>query len=71
MKMHAIETELFNANGRVDGQTDRQTDRQTDVKKRIIAFPNFANAPKIFHYLLGHTKINDKLRRLLREETIL
>jgi hypothetical protein len=46
-------------------------DRETDMKKRIIAFPNFANAPKTFCYFLDHTKINDKLRRLLREEMIL
>jgi hypothetical protein len=25
---------------------DRQTDRQTDMTKRIVAFRNFANAPK-------------------------
>jgi len=36
--------------GRTDGQTDRrtdgQTDRRTDVTKLIVAFRNFANAPK-------------------------
>jgi hypothetical protein len=32
--------------GRTDGRTDRQTDRQTDMKKLIVAFRNFANAPK-------------------------
>jgi hypothetical protein len=38
----------------VDGRTDRQTDRrkggqtdgQTDMMTLIVAFPNFANAPK-------------------------
>jgi hypothetical protein len=29
-----------------NGQTDRQTDRQTDMTKLIVAFRNFANAPK-------------------------
>ena len=31
---------------RTDGRADRQTDRQTGVKKLIVAFRNFANAPK-------------------------
>ena len=29
-----------------DGRTDRQTDRQTDMMKPVVAFRNFANAPK-------------------------
>jgi hypothetical protein len=29
--------------------TDGQTDRQTDMKKLILAFRNFVNAPKKFH----------------------
>jgi hypothetical protein len=29
-----------------DGQTDGRTDRQTNVTKVIVAFRNFANAPK-------------------------
>ena len=28
-------------------RTDRQTDRQTDMTRRIVAFRNFANAPKM------------------------
>jgi hypothetical protein len=32
---------------RADGRMDRQTDRQTDVRKLIVAFRNFANAPKM------------------------
>jgi hypothetical protein len=36
---------LFHAHEQTDGRTDRQTDRLTDVKKLIIAFRNFANAP--------------------------
>jgi hypothetical protein len=35
--------ELFHAGRR----TDRQTDRQTDMTKLIVAFRNFANAPKV------------------------
>ena len=30
----------------VDGRADWQTDRQTDMTKLIVAFRNFANAPK-------------------------
>jgi hypothetical protein len=33
--------------GRTDRQTDRQTKRQTDMTKLMVAFQNFANAPKI------------------------
>jgi hypothetical protein len=32
--------------GQTDRRTDRQTDRQTDTTKLIVAFRNFANAPK-------------------------
>jgi len=32
--------------GRIEGRTDRWTDRGTDTTKLIIAFCNFANAPK-------------------------
>jgi hypothetical protein len=31
-------------------QTDRQTDRQTDVTKTIVAFHNFAKAPKMIEH---------------------
>jgi len=40
MKIRPVEAELFNA--------DRQTDGQTDMRKLIIGFRNFANAPKIY-----------------------
>ena len=39
MKIHTVGTELFHAEGRTDGQTD--------MTKLIVAFRNFANAPKI------------------------
>ena len=42
MKICAMGVELFHGNG----QTDRQTDRQTVMRKPIIAFRNFAKAPK-------------------------
>ena len=38
MKILPVEAELFYADGR--------TDRRTDMKKLIIAFRNFGNAPK-------------------------
>ena len=39
MKIRSMGAELFHA----DGETDRQTEHQT---KPIVAFRNFANAPK-------------------------
>jgi hypothetical protein len=38
MKIRPVETELFYADGRTDGETD--------MTKLIVAFRNFANAPK-------------------------
>jgi len=38
MKIYSVGAELFRA--------DRQTDGQTDMMKLIVAFHNFANAPK-------------------------
>jgi Fe-S-cluster formation regulator IscX/YfhJ len=38
MKIRPVGAELFHADGR--------TDRQTDMTKLIVAFSNFANAPK-------------------------
>jgi hypothetical protein len=38
MKIRPMEAELVHA--------DRQTDRQTDITKLVVAFRNFANAPK-------------------------
>jgi hypothetical protein len=46
LKIRPVGAELFHADGRIDGQTDRGTDRQTDITKLIVAFRNFANAPK-------------------------
>jgi hypothetical protein len=45
MKMRPVGAELFQANGGTDGQTDRQ-DRWIDMTKLIVAFSQFANAPK-------------------------
>jgi hypothetical protein len=38
MEIRPVEAELFLADGK--------TDRQTDMTKLIVAFRNFANAPK-------------------------
>jgi len=38
MKIRPVRAELFRA--------DRQTDRQTNVPKLLVAFRNFAKAPK-------------------------
>ena len=46
MKICPVEDELLHADGRTDGQTDRQTDKRTYMTKVIVAFRNFANAPK-------------------------
>ena len=43
MKLHSTGAEFFHADGRTDGRT---RDRQTDKMKLIVAFRNFANAPK-------------------------
>jgi len=42
LKIRPVGTELFHA----DRLTYRQTNRQTDMTKLIVAFRNFANAPK-------------------------
>jgi hypothetical protein len=42
MKIRPVGTELFHA----DRQTDRQTEGQTDMTRTIVAFRNFASAPK-------------------------
>jgi len=44
MDILSVVAELFHMDGRTDRQTD--TDRRTDVTKLIVAFRNFANAPK-------------------------
>ena len=35
-------------------RTERETDRQTEMKKAILAFRNFANAPKKVKFPLLH-----------------
>jgi hypothetical protein len=51
MKMWPVGAESFHADGQTEGQTERERererDRQTDMTKLIVAFRNFANAPKI------------------------
>jgi len=42
MEFLPVGAELFLAEGR----TDRRTDRQADMTKLIVAFRNFAKAPK-------------------------
>ena len=42
MEIRAMIAELFHANGRMVGRMDGQT----DMKKWIITFLNFVNAPK-------------------------
>ena len=44
MELGWVEAELFHS----DGRTDRQRDKGTDMTKLIVAFRNFANAPKIW-----------------------
>jgi hypothetical protein len=43
MKIRSVGAKLFHADG--------QTDRQTDMTKLIVAFRNFANAPKSYRIL--------------------
>jgi hypothetical protein len=42
IKIRPMGAELFHA--------DRRTERQTDMTKRIVAFRNFAKAPKNLYY---------------------
>ena len=46
MKILPLVAELFHGDGRKPGQTDRQTDTHTDMTNLIVAFCNFAKAPK-------------------------
>jgi hypothetical protein len=54
MKIRPVTAELFHADGR--------TDRQADMTKLIVAFRNFANAPKnegiLFLWLLWEESVN-------------
>jgi hypothetical protein len=45
MKNRLVGAELFHA----DRRTEEQLDRRTDMTKLIVAFRNFAYAPKIFN----------------------
>jgi hypothetical protein len=40
-----------------DGRTDERTDRPTDMAKLIVAFRNFANAPKNEDHLIQTSAI--------------
>ena len=42
-KIRLMEAELFHANRRTDGRTDERA----DMTELLVAFSNFANAPKI------------------------
>jgi len=53
MKIHPVGTELFHA----DGQTDRRKEGRTDMTKQIVAFRNFANAPKNGVLRLVHVRL--------------
>jgi len=50
MEILPVGTELFHEHGRPERRrnelTDRQTDRQTHITKLLVAFRNFAEAPK-------------------------
>ena len=45
MKIHAVRTEVFHA----DGRKDERTDRQTDITNLIVAFRNFSNSPENYY----------------------
>jgi len=47
MEVHLEGLEFFHVDRQTDRHIDGRTDRQTDVKKLIVAFCNFAKAPKI------------------------
>ena len=50
MKIHPVWAELFHADrregGQKEGRTEGRTDGQRDMTKLIVAFRNFAKAPK-------------------------
>jgi hypothetical protein len=47
MKIRPAGAEMFRADSGTDGRTDGRTGRQTDMTKLMVAFRNFANAPKM------------------------
>ena len=52
MKIHPVGAESLH----VGDRTDRETDKRTEMTRLIIAFRNFANAPK----KCGHSGLNGK-----------
>jgi hypothetical protein len=48
MKICSVGAELFHADGLADGRTDGRTDGHDEL---IVAFLNFANAPKMVQNL--------------------
>jgi hypothetical protein len=62
MKIRPVGTELFHADAQTHRQAGRRadgrTDGQTDKTKLVVAFCNFAKAPKIF-LKFESTALND------------
>ena len=61
MKIHPMRAESLRINGRKEGRTDRRT----DIMKLIVAFRNFANAPKnqdIKHERIYEAPQHEKIR---------
>ena len=56
MKIHVVGAELLLADGRTDR---RNTDRRTGMTKLLVAFRNFANAPKNCHIVSMRVLIKD------------
>ena len=47
MKIRPVEAVFVHADSEMDRQANRRTGRQTDITKLVVAFCNFAIAPKI------------------------
>ena len=58
MKIRQLRAEFFHADRRTDGRTDRH------MTKLIVAFRNFANAPKTVAKILSDMAINDIYRKV-------
>jgi len=54
IKIRSVGAALFHA----DRQTDRRMDRQIDMTNLIVAFHNFANAPKNRKKKCDHSRLN-------------
>jgi hypothetical protein len=61
MKMRPLGEELFHADGQTHRRMDGQTDMQAGMTKLIIAFRNFANAPK--HRSVNCTQRNSAFKK--------